>query len=642
MKSVPRFFLVLLFLPTSMMMAQAILLDKPVRAGELTLFPDIENDKVFYYLPDQPRVAAREDGKPEMSFLMYAENVRSTPAETRGREAEGGGIFHALVTFEVSQEQIRDAQSELQRLIPGGRIQGPIVYRSGKFGLVSSFKDPQGGLSRQVVGLGNAPVLEGAKAAISILLTKQGAQVLWESFHMATPDVSFMFEMEIAGYHSPSKATIEADWEKVYNHHAFEAAFATTFLGVDIKAAFDDLRQAGAIKVVQIGDDKDLERNYLTAYNKLVDVMFSPVISLDALSKAGSGGSLLDKATALVAQNQKAEAASRVAAAATAKPAVQPKPAQPATPPKATEPAKATPETAAKTTTPTAQPKSADTKPPAARPDTTRKSASSPSFALLATYEMRKIRQKGQFKLDLEKYTLDKQPMPFTGNIGDVKQYLNDPSVFREVNLDDPLFKQREIMLSIDGLNASDFGKFVNFVNVQLRKEHAEGATTQDEITIRRNDFNSKGNNFTLLYGWQGDNDRTHWLEYDLRRVWSFFGDQTVEQPWRQFTDGQVNLRPPYQRRTVELDADSSALAKNEVRSITVKIFYELAGAERMEQVTLNPAKNRLSESIEFMLPDGKYDYDYEIIWRLRGNQTVSSGRKTSSESILFVDEVPR
>ncbi len=327
---------------------QAILLDKPVKAGELTLFPDIENDKAYYYLPDKPRVATREDGKPEFSFLMFAENVRSTPAETRGREAEGGGIVHALVTFEISPEQIQEAQSELQRVKPGGQIQGPVVYRSGKFGLVSSFKDPQGGLSRQVVGLGNAPVLEGSKAAISILLTKEGAKILWQSFQMPTPDISFSFEMEIAGYRSPSKAKIEADWDKVYNHHAFEAAFATTFLGFDIKAAFDDLRQQGAIKVVQIGDDKDLEKNYLTAYNKLVEVMFAPIPTPPSQSLQKAGGSLLDKATAIVAQNRQAEARATTAAKP-ATPTALPKPVEKKQEPAAVQPkpAEKKPETAA-------------------------------------------------------------------------------------------------------------------------------------------------------------------------------------------------------------------------------------------------------------------------------------------------------
>lgn len=618
--------------------AQAILLDKMVKAGDLSLYPDIENDKAYYYLPDQPKLAIWENGKPQFSFIKYAE-------QTEGREAEGGGVVHALVTFEVSEDQIREAQDELQRVRPGARIQGPVTYRSGKFGLISSFRDSAGGLSKHVVGLGNAPVLEGAKAAISILLTKEGAKLLWEEFHTATPDISFGYEMEIAGYRSPSKVKIEADWEKVYSHQAFAAAFATTFLGAEISAAYDDLRQKNAIRVIQIGTDQDLEKTFQTAYNKLMEVMFTPVAgtpSLANLSKSGDGKSLLDRATAMLAQDrQKAETQARAEAA---KPGDKKIVASPdADKSKKQEPAKADTSAAAKKQEPAkAQASTGDKKQTPAKADSARKGSSLPSFRALATYELKKGKQTGQFNLDLEKYTLDRQPIPFSGNIGDLHRYLSDPTVFREANLDDPLFVQREVQVSIDGLNSSDFDKFVNFVDVQLRKKHAEGAVTESEVTIRRKDFNSQANNFKLMYGWKGDNDRRRWRDYELRRVWSFFGDRTVEQPWALFTDGQVNLRPPYQRRWVDLDADSSALAEKGVRSITVKVFYDLAGAEQIQQVTLNPAKNRLSERIEFMLPENKYDYDYEIVWHVRGNQTVSSGRKTSSESILFVDEVPQ
>jgi hypothetical protein len=70
-------------------------------------------------------------------------------------------------------------------------------------------------------------------------------------------------------------------------------------------------------------------------------------------------------------------------------------------------------------------------------------------------------------------------------------------------------------------------------------------------------------------------------------------------------------------------------------------VYYDLAGAEQVRQASLNPSKGQLSEKIEFMLPGEEYDYEYEIIWRLTGNRTVASGRQTSSEAVLFVDEVP-
>jgi hypothetical protein len=133
---------------------------------------------------------------------------------------------HALVTLSVTPEDLKEAQTELDRLKPGAKIEGPVMYKSGTFGLVSAFANKEGDLTKQVVGLGRAPVLDGAKAAVSIQLTKLGAKILWESFQTPTPDISFSFDMELEGYLSPKQATIEADWDRVYEHQAFDAAIA--------------------------------------------------------------------------------------------------------------------------------------------------------------------------------------------------------------------------------------------------------------------------------------------------------------------------------------------------------------------------------------------------------------------------------
>ena len=62
---------------------------------------------------------------------------------------------------------------------------------------------------------------------------------------------------------------------------------------------------------------------------------------------------------------------------------------------------------------------------------------------------------------------------------------------------------------------------------------------------------------------------------------------------------------------------------------------------EQVKQTTLNATKGQLSDKLEFILPTGKANYDYQIDWRLKGNKTVSSGRKSASDAVLFVDEVP-
>jgi hypothetical protein len=636
--------------------AQQILLDQPVRAGELTLFPDLNDAMVYYYVSDKPKLAVGANSRPQFSFLRYVENVRSAAGQPEAREGEGGGIVHALVSLSVSREQITEAQRELQRTKPGARIQGPVIYKSGKFGLVSSFKEADGRVTTRVVGLGNAPILDGEKAAVSIMLTKLGAKILWESFKTPTPDISFTFEMDMAGFRSPHRAVIEANFDQIYEHTGFSAGIASAYLAAEIRAAFDDLVRQGAIKVTQVGGDERMEALITTAYNKISDMMFSPLNgtgtpSIESLTgTAGGGTSVLDRASTMVARNREEARSDRDRARAERR--EDEARATPATPPAGDPPAGAggaggSAGTESGSRLAPVHARTAGVRHPTERSAGAGQGASTSgggggaSFAIVAAFEMRRVRQRGTFRIDLNKYTADSMTLRFDENIGDLRSLMADAEHFREVNLEDPLYQQREVLAFVDGANAGDFGQYINFVTVRLRKKHASAQETLDEVRIDRTNFNAEGNKFALMYGWKGDNDRRRWLNYDYQATWSFFGGRTVEQGWLSSTSGAIGLAPPYRRHSVEVQADAAAVAAAGIRAITVKVFYDLGAGEQVKQATLNPAKSQLSQQIEFMLPSDRLQYAYEVTWRLGGNRTVSSGRQASSESILFVDEPP-
>lgn len=675
-----------LALPAAASAQQQILLDKPVRAGELIVFPDLNDETAYYYVVDKPRLATDANGRPQFSFLRYVENVRGTGGADAPREGEGGGIVHAVVALSVTREQIQAAQRELQRVRPGAQIKGPVIFKSGKFGLVTSFKDPQGRLATQVVGLGNAPLLDGEKAAVSMQLTKQGAKLLWESFNTAAPDISFTFEMELPGYMSPKRASIEANFDQIYEHQTFNAGLASQYLAAEVRLAFEDLTRSGAIKVTQVGADQQMESLLNTAYTKITEMMFSPLNgtgtpSLSSLASAGGGNtSLLDRATTMLANNRQEartenerirrenrEAEERARRARQPESQPQPPPQDGAARPAAERPAgdgveRPAAEPASEegdgphvpaaardggVTPPTDDPRRGGT---LSHDEATAEEAeqprlqqeqSAPSFAIVAAYEMKRVRQRGTFRIDLNKYTADSLTLRFDENIGDLTSLRSDTRHFREINMDDPLYRQREITVMVDGLNAQDFGQYVNFVTVQMRKRHAGGDETLDDVRIDRKNFNAEGNRFSLLYGWKGDNDRRRWLEYEYRPVWSFFGGVPVEGTWTSTTDGALNMAPPFQRRSVELQAAADAVQQNGIRAVTVRVFYTLGGVEKSKVVTLNAAKSQLSEKVEFMLPADVVDYEYEITWQLTGNRTRSSGRQTGNSGVLFVDEVP-
>ncbi len=699
--------------------AQQILIDKPVKAGELNLFPDLNNENNYYYVADKVRLATDASGTPQFSFLRYVENVRSGADQPEAREGEGGGIVHALVTLGVTPEQLDAARRELQRLKPAATIQGPVVFKSGRFGLVSSFADTKGNLTKQVVGLGSAPLLDGEKAAISIQLTKLGAKILWESFNTAAPDVSFHFEMDMSGFRSPKRATIDADWSKIYEHKAFGAGVATNFLAAEVKSAYDELRTSNAIKITQVGEDDKMNEVITSTYKLLQDRMFEPLggtgtPDLNSLTNVGQGqASLLDRATtrlkesqaAVEAQNariraenketqaandkarveqakgagvrskweqadlaaskaesdaaiavRKAEVAERRAADAAKWKPVDPKDAGDeidmtkisqedyAKSAKDARAAATAAQTEAKRLRAEADKSQGEAAvATAAAPETKalKEEESAPKLSVIATLEMKKVKQTGTFHMDLNKYTPENMTLAFSENIGDLRRLKGDASHFREVNLDDPLFKQRELVAMVDGMNAQDFGQFINFVDVQMRKKHASGEETPDEVRVDRNNFNKEGNAFKLLYGWKGDNDRSKWMEYDVQTTWSFFGGKSVVEPWRTLTSGTVPLVPPYRRRTVMLDGNAEEMQQAGVRAVTVKLFYDLAGVEQSKQVTLNVAKGQVAEKVEMLTPPDSQSYAFEINWQLKGNRSLSAPRQKSVSDIVYVDELP-
>ncbi len=284
--------------------SQQILLDKPVRAGELILFPEISNESNYYYLADKPRLALHPDGNPQFSFTRYVKNELSDGSKNTAilESNFGGGIVHALVELSVSDDQRREAQSALRRIDGDGKIVGPVIFKSGTVALISAIANERGDMVEQIIGLGNAPILENQKSAVAVQLNKIGSKILWETFNTPTPDFSINFEMEVEGYLSPKRVLIEADFERVYNHKAFEAAATTPILSAEISAAFDELHDEGAIKVTQIGTDEQLDRLKETAYNQLINLMFDKiggtgVPQMNQILPGNNQPSMLERAT---------------------------------------------------------------------------------------------------------------------------------------------------------------------------------------------------------------------------------------------------------------------------------------------------------------------------------------------------------
>ncbi|WP_157972977.1 hypothetical protein [Aureibaculum luteum] len=262
-----------------------------------------------------------------------------------------------------------------------------------------------------------------------------------------------------------------------------------------------------------------------------------------------------------------------------------------------------------------------------------------PSIQITASYTVKKIRKTGIDSISFKESHPTVVNAPFGGNLEISRS--SCPKCFLETNLDDDVFKQREIVTVLDGLNENDFVKYINYGTIQLRKKHESGKVTYKQIRITRNEFKKEGNLFKMIYGWKGDVNRSNWFNYDYQVNWSFFGGNDIETDWLSTNKSVITLSPPISRQVITIRAEKELLIANKVRIVDVKVYYNLGGRDLIKSFTIYTKAEVLSGQLEFMLPVGIQVYDYEITWRLSGNREIKSGRKTTSTGILLVDELP-
>ncbi len=260
--------------------AQNILIDRGIQADGLWCFPLHHNENTYLYLPLQGRLAMQNDSLPQFSYMRY---VMEKPSEDKSEtisDADGGGILHFLVLYDTPEDKISNAEKFIREKLENDsiKIRGPIIFDKGKYSLVSSILNPsteKGEL--KMLGSGEAPILENSKIALSFSLDPVKSKLLLESFKMATPDVSLVFELSFSGLTDSYEAELEIDWSEVSKSKSYGAGGSVYFIGADVEASFDKLRRDNAIKFTSSGSDASMESLVQTVYSKLLELMYKPM-----------------------------------------------------------------------------------------------------------------------------------------------------------------------------------------------------------------------------------------------------------------------------------------------------------------------------------------------------------------------------
>lgn len=277
----------------TMSFSQQLAMDHGVLVGNLWCFPLQTDSLTYLYLPNTAKLAYDENQIPQFSFLRYVTAPQNNQEGTNTiQEAAGGGILHFLVLYDTNKDSVTEAQKRLRKLLKNEqvKIRGPLIFDQGQFVLTSSILNPVSGSEEQkLLAVGQAPVQQGNKVALTFELDPVRSKLLLESFKLSTSDVSLTFDLVFSGISDNYKAKLEIDWSQVKQHQGFSAGGTVYYVSADIEATFDELIRNNAIKLTTVGNDAAMEGLLNTVYNKLLDLMFAPVEPTTTEKQDGGG-----------------------------------------------------------------------------------------------------------------------------------------------------------------------------------------------------------------------------------------------------------------------------------------------------------------------------------------------------------------
>jgi len=543
----------------------------------IQLLQDSEDDSAYYYLPDYPRIAINDAGNFEIMCIKYISQD--------GRAS--GGLFHALIQFDLPEEVIKNLEKELKKRVGGAHIVGPVplqqVLENGEDGLagfkiVSSIltdTDGENSFTSNLVTSGHAPLLPGSKAAIAAKLSQEGATLLWESLQGETSDVSVVvngyYEAKVKAYN----AVITAEMSTIYEHFSKIYSYQEGFTKRQLRKISDEMVQNQVINIEVFDRSKGLGVK-TDDISGILDVITDKLTELMFDAEAG-WAKQPEKETAVeqgqIKGRQKRGWFSKVFGGARNEKYV------------------------------------------------------SDNQLVIKKREDIKV---NKFYMNLSKATTIKVPVFSSGNIGGLYQTLKEEQedkYFRIVNLEDVDFLKREIIFQLDGNYIESFNEVLNAVTVTFKKSYGENQNDVTRDVVLKRDDLLKGINYkTISYPRLGIRG-SEWLDYEYKLSWNLKGgSENIQFPsakdkWIKSNEASIALNPPFIKKSVQVDADRGIFKEEGINSCTVRFFVILNGepvSQKMLILRVGDVENTANVNLYY---DKNEPIVYQITWYMRNKQ---------------------
>lgn len=562
----------------------------------IQLLQDNTDPNLYYYIPQFPRIATKEDGTLELLCMKYV---------GEGDASTNGGIFHALIEFTLPPEVLSELIVKLQEEVPGATIAGPVplqqTMKDGEEGLagfqvISSILTNTTGdnsMTTSVITSGFAPLLPGSKAAIAASLNQEGATLLWESLQGPTSDVSIAISGHYEAAVKAYNAMVTADVSTVYRHYSRVMNKTKGYTKRELRKIADELIQNQSIKIDVFDRTKalgvkadEMEGLLSLVTDKLIELMFD----------AEAGWARQPEAEVAVLQNQikgrqKRGWFSKVFGGAR-----------------------------------------------------NEKYVSDNQYVIKKREDIRV----NTFLLNLSKSTSIKVPIYTTGNIGgsffeDINAEADD-RYFRIVNMDDPGFKKREIFFQVDGAFVEVFSEILNYVTVSFKKNYGANSPhadkTEDLVFVRK-DLEEKLDIKSVAYPRLGLTE-SDWLNYQYKISWSMKGsNKTIEIPpnqnqWLNANSPAISLIPPFSKRKVKVDMDLASFKEAEIFSANIRFLVILDGEPRAQKNIIYRAEDADGNREAALYCDQGQPIAYQIIWHTKYG-TKKEDIKELTDEYIFI-----
>jgi hypothetical protein len=249
-----------------------------------------------------------------------------------------------------------------------------------------------------------------------------------------------------------------------------------------------------------------------------------------------------------------------------------------------------------------------------------------------------------KFYLNLSQSTTIKVPVYASGNLGGLyKAFGTDSRYFRIVDMNDPAFELRDLHFQIDGDYVESFNDIINFATVNFRKKYEAGQNDRSgQLVIDNNDVKKGLTVKSISYPRLGLTT-SDWLNYEYQISWSIKGEnKTIKIPdgndkWVLANAPAISLKPPFDIRAINIDADRQMFKDSLVSSAIVDFATVLNGQPRKSKSLTLRTSDPASTTNLSLYHDKGAQIAYVITWYNKAGKKKKTSLQILDSDYLYL-----